>query len=69
MFTLILSMEEELFAEEFVCQDSSLREAPNIAAHFDVNKPVLCMFLKVVLLPCPGWEEGERHFHVLESVN
>jgi hypothetical protein len=68
MPTLVISMGEEPFVEEFICQDSSLGKAPNGVAHFNINKPILCMFLQVVLLPCPGWEEGERHFHVLESV-
>jgi hypothetical protein len=68
MFTLVISMGEEPFAEELICQDTCLGEAPNSAAQFNVYEPVFCMLLQVVLLSRPGWEEGERHFHVLESI-
>ncbi len=68
MFTLVISMGEELLAEEFIHQDTCLGEAPNGAAQFNVYKPIFCVLLQVVLFSCPGWEEGERHFHVLESI-
>jgi hypothetical protein len=68
MFTVVLSMGEELFAEEFIRQDTCLGEAPNGAVKFNVYEPVFCMLLQVVLFSRPGWEEGERHFHVLKSI-
>ncbi len=68
MFTLVISMGEELFAEEFICQDTCLGEAPNGAVQFNVYDPVFWVLLQVVLFSCPGWEEGEQHFHVLESI-
>jgi hypothetical protein len=68
MFTLVISMGEESFAEEFIRQDTCLGEAPNSAAQFNVYEPVFCVFLQVVLFSCPGWEQGERHFYVLESI-
>jgi hypothetical protein len=68
MFTFIISMGEELFAEEYLCQDICLGEAPNDAAQFNVYKPVFCVLLQAVLFSCPGWEEGEWHFCVLKSI-
>ncbi len=61
-------MGEKSFAEEFICQDTCLWEAPNGAVQFNVYEPIFCMLLQVVLFSCPGWEEGERHFHVLKSI-
>jgi hypothetical protein len=66
MFTLIIFMGEEPFAEEFICQDISLGEAPYGAAHFNVYKPIFCVLLQVVLFSCPVWEEGERHFSCIQ---
>jgi hypothetical protein len=61
-------MGEESIVEEFIHQDTCLGEAPNGTAQFNVYEPVFFMLLQVVLFSCPGWEEQERHFHVLESI-
>ncbi len=61
-------MGEEPFAEEFIRQDTCLGEAPNGAAQFNVHEPIFRVLLQVVLSSCPGWEEGERHVHVLTSI-
>ncbi len=68
IFTLVVSMGDKPFAEEFIRQDTCLGEAPNGAAHFNVYKPVFHVLLQVVLFSHPGWEEGERHFRVLKSI-
>ncbi len=54
--------------EDFIHQDTCLGEAPNGAVQFNVYEHIFCVLLQVVLFSCPGWEEGERHFHVLESI-
>ena len=42
MFTLVISMGEETFSEQFVSQYACLRKAPYGATHFKIYKPVLC---------------------------
>jgi hypothetical protein len=68
MITLVISMGEEPFVEEFIRQDTCFGEAPNGAEQYNVYKPVFCVLLQVVLFSPLGWEEGEWHFHVLKSI-
>jgi hypothetical protein len=64
MFTFVITMGEETFSEQLVCQDACLGKTPHCLTHFKIYKSVLCKLVQIVLLPSPGWEEGERHFHV-----
>ena len=68
MFTLVITMGEETFLEQLVCQDACLGKAPYRSSHFKIYKTVLCELVKIVLLFRPCWEEGERHLHVLVSI-
>jgi hypothetical protein len=64
MFTFVITMGEETFLEQLVRQDAYLGKAPHSLTHFKIYKPVLCKRVQIVLLPSPGWEEGEWHLHV-----
>ena len=68
MFTFVITMGEETFLEQLVCQDACLGKAPHCLMHFKIYKPILCKLVQIVLLPSPGWEEGERHFHVFTPI-
>jgi hypothetical protein len=66
--TLIISMWEELFAEELVGKDAGLGYAPYSSLHFKVNETVECMHVQVILLDNPLQEECKWDFYVLEPV-
>ncbi len=68
MFTFVIAMGEETFLEQLVHEDACLGKAPYSSMHFKIYKPVLCKLVQIVLLPSPGWEEGERHFHVFVPI-
>ncbi len=68
MFKFVITMGEEAFLEQLVCQDACLGKAPHCPTHFKICRPVLCEHVQIVLLPSPGWEEGERHFHVFVPI-
>ena len=68
MFTFVITMGEETFSEQLVCQDACLGKAPHSSTHFKIYKPVLCELVQIVLLLSPEWEEGERHFHVFVPI-
>ncbi len=68
MFTFVITMGEETFLEQIVCQDACLGKATHWPTHFKIYKPVLCKLVQNVLLPSPRWEEGERHFHVFVPI-
>ena len=68
MCAFIIPMGEESLSEQFVGKDSCLWESPYGAAHFEVDKPILCMCVQIVLLAYPWGKEGEWHLHVFKTI-
>jgi hypothetical protein len=66
MFTLVIFMGEEPFAEELIRQDTSLEEAPYGAAHFNVYESFFAYFSK---LYCSLVQYGKRESSILTYLN
>ncbi len=56
------------FFQEFVCQYTSLGEAPNRTSHFQVYVSIVYLVCKVILLGDPWGGKGKRDVHVFVSI-
>ena len=68
LFAFIITMGGKAFLQEFVCQYTSLGEAPNCPSHFQVYVSIVHLVCEVVLFGNPWGKQGKRHAHVFVSI-
>ena len=68
LFAFIVTVGGKTFFQEFVCQYTSMGEAPNHTSHFQVYVSVVRLVGKVILLGNPQGERGKRDAHVFVSI-
>ncbi len=68
LFAFIITKGGEAFLQEFVCQYTSLGEAPNCTSHFQVYVSAVYLVCKVILFGNPWGGTGKRHAHVFVSI-
>jgi hypothetical protein len=56
VWTFEISVGEQTFLQQFVCENAGLGESPHCAAHLKVNKPIQCKFVKIILRSYPFWK-------------
>jgi hypothetical protein len=66
MCTLLISKWCKFALELFVCKDACLWQSPYCSYHFQMDKAMQHMLVKVVLFDNPFREEDKGHFHILE---
>ena len=68
LFAFIVTVGGKTFFQEFVCQYTSMGEAPNHTSHFQVYVSVVSLVCGVILLGDPWGEKGKRYAHVFVSI-
>ncbi len=56
VWTLTISVWEQMLLQQFVCQNAGLGEAPHCAAHLKVNNPVQCKFVQIIFCSYSLWK-------------